>query len=655
MYGWAGQRLRVDLTTGAITKEPLSYEYRRKWIGGRGFNSEVMYNEVPADMDPFDPRARVCFGMGPVSGTAAPSTGRVTVTCKSPLTGGFGDSNMGGHWGAEVKYAGYDQIIVQGRAKHPVYIWIDDDKVEIRDARHLWGKFPREADPMIKQELGDEDIHIMMIGPAGENMVRFACTFNDVWRAAGRTGTGGVIGSKNLKAIATRGSGTVKIADPKKMMEVCNRLRQAFKTDPMKIGLNVLGSLCLINVANRDGWFPWNNFQFGSHPLANNVSGESHSATVLKHREGCYACPIACGRFTEIRDGKYAGETFGGPEYEHAVPTGPRCGIIEDPNDVWHNCRLTNDYGLDAIECGGVISTAMEWFQRGLITTKDTGGLELTWGNAEVVDTLINQIGQRKGFGGILADGADRAADKLGLPKDAHYYTITTRGMTLPGDDPRGLGFGYGLSFAMGTRGGCDHLRSLCCLELSGALYPGLNTKLLGDESANKPVTTNGKPYMVYYEENQKATTDCLQVCCFTTHWSYAVLTPDQVEYLNAVTGLDFTEEEFQEVGERIVNLERAYWNRLMSGAREDVVPERFLKEPMPANGVDYQTNIGATLPLNEMLPKYYQYRDWDSKTGFPSERKLKQLGLDYVAKDLAPLRSKYLSDAEKKKIKYYV
>jgi aldehyde:ferredoxin oxidoreductase len=237
MNGWAGQRLRVDLTTGKITKEPLSYEYRKKWIGGRGFNSEVIYNEVPANLDPYDPKARVCFGVGPVSGTAAPSTGRVTVSAKSPLTGGFGDANMGGHWGAEVKYAGYDQIIVQGRAKKPVYIWIDDDKVEIRDAGHLWGKFPREADQMIKEEVGDEDIHIMMIGPAGENMVRFACTFNDVWRAAGRTGTGGVLGSKNLKAIATRGSGTVKVADPKKLMEVSNRLRQAFKTDPMKMGL----------------------------------------------------------------------------------------------------------------------------------------------------------------------------------------------------------------------------------------------------------------------------------------------------------------------------------------------------------------------------------------------------------------------------------
>ena len=653
MNGWAGQRLRVDLTTGKITKEPHSYEYRRKWIGGRGYNSEVIYNEVPANLDPYDPKARVCFGVGPVSGTAAPSTGRVTVSAKSPLTGGFGDSNMGGHWGAELKYAGYDQVVIQGRAKKPVYIWIDDDKVEIRDASHLWGKFPREADQMIKEEVGDEDIHIMMIGPAGENMCRFACTFNDVWRAAGRTGTGGVIGSKNLKAIATRGSGTVKVADPKKLMEVSNRLRQAFKTDPMKMGLYEIGSLALINVANRDGWLPWRNFQGGSHPDANNMSGETHSATVLKHREGCYACPICCGRFTQIKDGKYAGEEFGGPEYEHAVPTGPRVGLIDDANAIWHNCCLTNDYGMDAIETGGVIASAMEWYQRGLITSKDTGGLELEWGDAEVIATLIEQIGQRKGFGNILAEGADRAADKLGLGDKGHYYTITTRGMTLPGDDPRGLGFGYGLSFSMGTRGGCDHLRSLCCLELSGALYPGLNTRILGDESACKPVTINSKPYMVYYEENQKATTDCLQVCCFTTHWSYAVLTPDQVEYLNATTGLDFTEEDFQEVGERIVNLERAYWNRCMSGAREDTVPERFLNEPMP-QGVDYQTNVGVTFPLNDMLPQYYRYRDWDPKSGFPTDRKLKQLGLDNVAKDLEPLRSKYASETEKKKKKYY-
>ena len=293
MYGWCGQRLRIDLSKGTITKESLSYEYRRKWIGGRGMNSEVIYREVPPNLDPLDPDARVCFGVGPISGTAAPATGRVTVSCKSPLTGGFGDSNMGGHWGAELKYAGYDQIIVQGRAPKPVYVWIDDDRVEIRDARHLWGKFPREADAMIKQELGDEDIHIVVIGPAGENLVRFASTFNDVYRAAGRTGHGAVIGSKNLKAIAVRGYGSVKIARPKEFFDVCNRLRQKFKTDPMRKFLYEIGSLSLINVANHDGWLSVNNFKQGAHPEAWRMSGEEHAKTVLKHREGCFACPIS--------------------------------------------------------------------------------------------------------------------------------------------------------------------------------------------------------------------------------------------------------------------------------------------------------------------------------------------------------------------------
>jgi len=295
----------------------------------------------------------------------------------------------------------------------------------------------------------------------------------------------------------------------------------------------------------------------------------------------------------------------------------------------------------------------MEWYQRGLITTKDTGGMELEWGNEDVVDQLIQDIAYRRGFGNVLAEGGDRASDKLGLGDEGHYYTITTRGMSLPGDDPRGLGFGYGLSFAVGTRGGCDHLRSLCCLELSGALYPGLNTKYLGDERPQKPTTTAGKPYMVYYEENQKAVVDCLNVCCFTTHWSYAVLTQDQLDYFNTCTGLDFTLEEFLEVGERVTNLERAYWARLMSGVREDRVPERFTNEPMPQH-VDYQTNVGATLPIGEMLPKYLKYRDYEPGTGFPSERKLKQLGLDYVAEDIRPLRKKYMSETEKKKKKYY-
>ena len=652
MYGWCGKRLRVNLTTGEIKKEPLGYEYRRKWIGGRGMNAEVIYSEVPPDLAPLDPKARVCFGVGPISGTAAPATGRVTVSCKSPLTGGFGDSNMGGHWGAQLKYAGWDQIILQGRAQHPVYIWIDNDKVEIRDARHLWGKFPRDADTMIKEELGDEDMNIVLIGPAGENMVRFACTFNDVYRAAGRTGTGAVLGSKNLKGIAVRGSGTVKIAKPKEFFDICNRLRQTFKKDPMANVLNEVGSLSLINVANHDGWLGVKNFTQGANTEARNMSGEEHSKTVLKHREGCFACPICCGRFTEIKEGKWAGEFGGGPEYEHSVPTGPRVGIF-DANTIWHNMILTNNYGMDGIECGGTIATAIEWYEKGLITKKDTGGLELEWGNEEVVEKLITMIAAREGFGDILAEGASRAADRLGLGKEGQKYTIATRGMTLPGDDPRGLGFSYGVGFAIGTRGGCDHLRCLASLELSGFMYPGLNTKILGDERPVKPTTTVGKGYCCFYEENQKAVVDCLNACCFTTHWSYAVLTADQVAYLNACTGLDFTEEEFMEIGERIVNLERSYWARQMSGKREDTIPERFVKEPMPKS-VEDQTNVGKTFPVSKILPGYYKYRDYDQDTGFPSEKRLKMLGLDTVAKDLAPLRAKYNTEAEKKKVKYY-
>jgi len=652
MNGWSGKRLRVNLTTSECLSEPLSYEYRRKWIGGRGMNSEVIYSEVPPSLDAFDPKALVCFGVGPISGTAAPASGRVTISCKSPLTGGFGDSNMGGHWGAEIKYAGWDQIILQGKAAHPVYLWIDDDRVEIRDARHLWGKIPREADAMIKQELGDEDIHIVVIGPAGENLVRYACTFNDVYRAAGRTGQGAVIGSKNLKAIAVRGSGSVGIARPREFFDVCNRLRQRFKKDPMRQYLYDIGSLSLINVANHDGWLGIKNFQEGSHPDAHLMSGEEHAKTVLKHREGCFACPICCGRFTEIKEGEYAGEYGGGPEYEHSVPTGPRVGIFE-PNAIWHNMILTNNYGLDGIECGGSIATAMEWYEKGLITTKDTGGLELEWGNEEVVEKLIGMIARREGFGDILADGASRAADRLGLGDEGQKYTTATRGMCLPGDDPRGLGFAYGVGFAIGTRGGCDHLRCLASLELSGFMYPGLNTKILGDERPVKPTTTVGKGYCCFYEENQKAMVDCLNVCCFTTHWSYAVLTADQVEYFNAATGMDITEEEFMEIGERVVNLERAYWGRMLSGLREDTIPERFMNEPMP-RGTPDQTNVGATFPVQKILPGYYKYRDYDPETGFPSERRLKMLGLDYVAKDLAPLRAKYNTEAEKKKKKYY-
>lgn len=642
--GWRGKRIRFNLTKGTWDVEETPYEYRRKWLGGRGYNSEVLYNNVPVDVDPLSPENVVCLGVGPLSGTFGPSTGRVTVTAKSPLTGGFGDSNMGGHWGAELKYAGYEQIILTGKAPKPSYIWIDDDKIEIRDGSHIWGKFPRDADAIIKEELGDKDIHIVTIGPAGENLVRFACTFNDCYRAAGRTGHGAVIGSKNIKAIAVRGTGGVKIARPEEYYKICSDWRETMRTDPMAQGLFNFGSLILIMPCNYEmGWFPWKNLKYGYHPDARNISGEVWAKKHLRHKEGCFSCAICCGIVSEVREGKYAGDYTGGPEYEAAVPTGPRVGII-DSETTLHNAMLTNNYGMDAIEAGASISWAMECWEHGLLTSKDTGGIDLTWGNQEAVEQLLHDMTYRKGFGDILADGPWRASMKLGLGEE---YLTVTRGMSLPGDDPRGLGFGYGLSFAVGTRGGCDHLRSLCCLELSGYLYPGLNMKIVGTEECSKPLTTIGKPKMVYWEENQKAFVDCLQVCCFNTHWSYGCRNEHLIPMINAVTGLDFTEEELMTIGERIYNLERAYWSKMLSGKHEDTVPKRFTHEPMPENPA---ASSGKVLPLDEMLPEYYRLRQYEPETGFPGDKRLRELGLEDIAEELKPYRKKYIDLHEGKK-----
>ena len=646
MYGWRGKRIRFDLTKGKWEVEETPYEYRRKWLGGRGYNSEVLYNEVGPDVDPFSPNNLAMLGVGPLSGTFGPSTGRVTVTAKSPLTGGFGDSNMGGHWGAELKFAGYEQIILKGKAPKPSYIWIDDDKIEIRDASHIWGKFPRDADRIIKEELGDKDIHIVTIGPAGENLVRFACTFNDCYRAAGRTGHGAVIGSKNIKAIAVRGTGGVKIADPEKFYQITSDWRKTMRTDPMAQGLYAYGSLVLIMPCNYEmGWFPWKNLKYGYHPDARNISGEVWAKKHLKGKEGCFSCAIVCGIHSEIRDGKYAGEYTGGPEYEACVPTGPRVGII-DSNECLHGAVLTNNYGMDAIEAGASISWAMECWEKGYLTAKDTGGLELNWGDAEVVEKLLHMMAYREGFGDILAEGPTIAAKKLGVGEDC---LVSTRGMSLPGDDPRGLGFGYGLSFAVGTRGGCDHLRSLCCLELSGYLYPGLNEKIVGTEACSKPLVTDGKAKMVWWEEHHKAFVDCLQVCCFNTHWSYGCRNEHLIPMLNAVTGLDFTEEECLTIGERIYNLERAYWSRQLSGKNDDVVPRRFTHEPMPENPA---ASSGKVLPIDEMLPDYYKLRQYEPETGFPGDKRLRELGLAYVAEELKPYREKYIAREKQKKAK---
>ncbi|NPV73964.1 MAG: aldehyde ferredoxin oxidoreductase family protein [Pelotomaculum sp.] len=628
--------MRVDLSTGSVKVEEIDGTYREKWLGGRGFNSALLYREVGPDVEPLAPENKLIFGVGPLTGTFAPSSGRTTVTAKSPMGSppGFGDSNMGGHWGPELKYAGYDQLVIQGKAAHPVYLWIEDGRVEIRDARHIWGKLVPEADAIIKEELGNADIHVAVIGPAGENLVRFACILNDVYRAAGRSGMGAVMGSKNLKAVAVRGTGAVSIARPDEFYSICAGIRERLRKDLMVQMLYDQGTWLLTMPANYEqGWFCWRNFQKGNHPDARLLSGENHRDNYLAHREGCFACPISCGRFSRIPGGRYAGETTGGPEYETLTAIGPRVGLL-DPEAVIHNNKLVNELGMDSCSCGGAIAWAMECWEKGLLSGEDTGGLALNWGDQELVDKLIKMIARREGFGNILAEGSYRAAEHFGRGQD---YTMTIKGHDMSQDDPRGLGFAFGIGFATGRRGG-DHLQGLPCLELTGAFYPGLVKKILGTDEAEDRLSPVKKPEMERYQEDLKAVGDSLTQCTFTHSWSFAVQPEDMARLLSAAAGIDCDAEELLKTGGRIVHLERAYWNRLLVGRLEDKNPKRFTREPMPDG-----PNKGTVFPEDELIPRYYEVRGWDGETGFPLPEVLKDYDLGDIADELEIYRKKYL------------
>lgn len=629
------------MSQGSSKVEDLERSHLEKWLGGRGLNSELLYREVGPEVEALSPENRLIFGVGPLTGTFAPSCGRTTITSKSPMGSpeGFGDSNMGGHFGPELKFAGYDQLVIQGRSDHPVYLWIDDDRVEIRDAGHIWGRNIPDTDAMIKDELGSQEIHIAAIGPAGEKLVRYACIMNDVSRAAARSGMGAVMGSKNLKAVAVHGTGSVNLAHPKEFYEICATLRERLKMDLMAQMLHDQGTWLLTMPANYEqGWFCWHNFQKGFHPDAKKLSGENHRDNFLAHREGCFACSISCGRFSKISSGKYEGEITGGPEYESLTAIGPRIGILE-MDQVVHNNKLVNELGMDSCSCGGAIAWAMECWEKGLLTREDTGGLVLDWGDEGLIDRLITMISRREGFGDLLAEGSCRAAERLGR---GHDFSISVKGHDMSQDDPRGLGFAFGIGFATGRRGG-DHLQGLPCLELTGAFYPGLVEKILGTKEAEERLSPIKKPEMERYHEDLKAVADSLTQCTFTHSWSFAVQPEDMARLLSAAAGIDCSAEDLLKAGGRIVHLERAYWNRLLVGRLEDKNPKRFTQEPMPDG-----PNKGMLFPEDLLIPRYYQVRGWESETGFPLVKTLREYGLDDVAEDLEPFRDLYLQKVEK-------
>jgi aldehyde:ferredoxin oxidoreductase len=600
MDGWIGKVLRVNLSTGKVSTEALDPDLAKDYIGARGLGTKIMTDEVDPKVDPLSPENKLIFVPGPLTGTFAPSAGRYTVVTKGALTGAIASANSGGTWGPALKFAGYDAVIIEGAAPKPVYLWIKNAKVEILDASHLWGKDVPETSDAIRAET-DDDAKIACIGPAGENRVLFACIMNDLHRAAGRSGVGAVMGSKNLKAIAVVGTGAVTCADPKAFESAVVKARDKIHKHPVGgAGLRLYGTDVLTNILNQIGGYPTKNYQDGHFPTADKLGGETLAATLLQRPKGCFSCIISCGRVTKVTNPKYAGEGEG-PEYETSWGFGGDC-CIDDLDAVTKANYLCNEYGMDAISMAVTVACAMELYEMGLITKEDTGGIALEWGNAEAMVEVTRLTGVGEGFGKKLALGSYRLAESCGHPE----LSMTVKKQEIPAYDARAVQ-GIGLNFATANCGAA-HVRGYT-----------IAPEVLGNPVKVDKDTIEGKPALVILFQNLTAALDATGACLFTT---FGIGADELAEMLGAVTGVGYTSEDFMKCGDRIWNLERQ-WN-LNAGltANDDTLPPRLLKEPIKTGA-----SKGKLSRLPEMLPEYYELRGWD-KNGVPTASKLGELGL---------------------------
>jgi aldehyde:ferredoxin oxidoreductase len=597
MYGYTGKILRVNLTNRTVLTEALNREEALKFLGGRGYGTKLYMDEVDAGVEPFAPENKVVIITGPLTGTSAPTSGRFMVVTKSPLSGTIACSNSGGHWGAELKFAGYDAVILEGKADKPVYLNIVDDKVEILDADHLWGKLISETTDALEAVHG-EKAKVLAIGPGGENLSKIAAVMNDRYRAAGRSGVGAVVGSKNLKGIVVKGSGKVETANPEKFKEIFSSCMKKIKENGVTgQGLPTYGTAVLVNIINENGAFPTNNFQTAQFPMAEEISGEALAEKYLTKKDVCYRCPIACGRFCEVDDVK-----GGGPEYETIWAFGGDCGVHSLPDIIKANFWC-NEIGVDTISAGATLAAAMELYQRGLIKKEEFGdGPELAFGNNDAVVYWTKAMANKEGLGAKLAQGSYRLGEMYG----AVDVSMTVKKLEIPAYDPRGIQ-GQGLQYATSNRGGC-HVRGYL-----------ISPEILGLPEKLDRLSLDGKPAWAKAFQDLTASIDSLGLCLFT---SFAMGAPDYAELTNAILGTTFTGDDIFEAGDRIWNIERLY--NLSAGITpaEDTLPKRLLEDPIPAGPSE-----GWVSKLSEMLPLYYTARGWDAN-GIPTPEKLKALGL---------------------------
>ncbi|HEU4459378.1 MAG TPA: aldehyde ferredoxin oxidoreductase family protein [Methylibium sp.] len=602
---WAGKLLRVNLTTGTVASEPLNMDWARAYIGSRGLASKYLIEEIDPKVDPLAPENKIIWATGPLTGTMASTGGRYTVVTKGPLTGAIACSNSGGYWGAELKFAGWDMVIFEGRSPKPVYLAIENDKAELRDAAHLWGQSVWATEEIIKKQHQDPLTRVSSIGKAGENGVLYAAVVNDLHRAAGRSGVGAVMGSKNLKAIAVRGTkGVGNVRDPKAFMKASFAAKKVLADNAVTgQGLPTFGTQVLMNVINEIGASPTRNHRDVQFEGAKDISAEamatprsapgSDGKKPLVTNQACFGCTIACGRIQKIDPAHFSVQNkpqywgaSGGLEYEAAWALGNANGV-NDLDALQYANLMCNEQGMDPISFGATIGAVMELYEMGVLT-KEQLGIEAPFGSARALVQFAEMTANGEGFGKEIGLGSKRLTAKYGHPD----LSMSVKGQEFPAYDSRGIQ-GMGLAYATSNRGAC-HLRGYT-----------VASEVLGIPVKTDPLAAEGKPELVKAFQDATAAFDSAGICIFTSFaWTLADVAPQ----IQAACGEEFSVERLNEIGERIWNMERDFNNAAGFTAKDDTLPKRLLTEPAKTGPAK-----GLVNKLPEMLPKYYEVRGWNA------------------------------------------
>ena len=614
MNGWTGKVLRVDLTNGVVAREDLNMDWAREYVGMRGLGAKYLYEEMhDPTVDALAPDNVLVLSTGPLTGTGASASSRYSVVTKSPLTGGIAGSNSGGFWGPELKFAGYDMVIVHGKSPIPVYLWVYDDDARLLPAEGIWGKTVWETEDLIRTQTGVPDCVIASIGPAGENLVRIACIVNDLHRAAGRSGVGAVMGSKNLKAIAVRGTGSVQVASAERAMQAIGSQHGKLMDNPGVMGMQMYGTLEIMGIINETGGLPTRNHLETQFEGEEDINGEAVTDNRLVANKACFSCTIACGRVTHLpgeaagkfmvnthpRNWKVAGE---GPEYETAWALGSQCGV-SDLDALIKASWMCNDLGVDTISMGATISAAMELYEMGAISDSEAG-MEINFGSGDALVSLVEKTCYREGIGDALAEGSKRMGIKYGNP-GVH---MGSKGQEFPAYDPRAFN-GMSLAYATNNRG-ADHLRAFTpAAEIFGMPY------------MLDPGSPEGKAELVVSLQNENSIHDSTGLCLFISAGNDL---DDIRKLLEGVTGLEFTMDDMNTIGERVWNLERVFNLKAGLTKADDTLPDRILKDAISGDSNPAKGRVGQ---LDKMLPEYYSLRGWDQE-GKPTEAKLEMLGI---------------------------